>query len=121
MGKYGTFHQSISKLLTERLSEYKDRSLKKDTCISIYVSIFETLQGVFESSGAKITNESLNWIAQSYYDAIDINGSESLDPNIFDKRASLDNIETKELALLATMLKDSPFAIPVIAKIKGRT
>jgi hypothetical protein len=121
MSKHGNFHESVSKLLVERLTKYKDKSLNKETCISIYSTIFESLQEVFVSSEAKISNESLNWIAQSYYDSVAINNTQELDPQIFTHRASLEKIETKELALLAVMLKGTPYVVPIINTIKKRS
>lgn len=121
MSKHGDFNEAISKLLVERIAKYKNKSLNKETCISIYGTIFESLQEVFEASEVKISNESLNWIAQQYYDSVAINGAQELDPNIFTKRALLENVETKELALLAVMLKNTPYATPVVAMVKRRS
>lgn len=119
--KHGTLHESVSKLLVEKLSVYKTRSLKKDVCISIYSTIFQCLENLFTSSNVQITNESLNWIAQSYYDAVTINENQELDPNIFTQRASLQNVDTKELALLSVMLKDSPFYPEIVSLIRRRS
>jgi hypothetical protein len=121
MSKYGSFHESISKLLVDRLEQYKSKSLARDVCISIYSTIFESLQELFTASDVKITNESLNWIAQSYYDSVSINNNQELDPTIFTQRADLKNIEIKELALLAVMLKGTPFTAPIVATIKRRS
>ena len=121
MSKHGNFNEAISKLLVERLTKYQQKSLNKETCIQIYGTIFESLQEVFTSSEVQIANESLNWIAQQYYDSVAINGTQELDPNIFTKRASLENVETKELALLAVMLKQTPYSQPIVAMIKKRS
>jgi len=56
-----------------------------------------------------------------YYDSVTINGNQDLDPHIFTQRAKLSNIETKELALLATMMNGTPFAAPFIGEIKRRS
>lgn len=119
--KHGTLHESVSKLLVEKLTIYKSKSLKKDVCISIYSTIFQSLENLFTTSNVKISNESLNWIAQSYYDAITINENQELDPNIFTQRASLQNIDTKELALMSVMLKDSPFYSEIVSSIRRRS
>ena len=116
-----SFHESASNLLVEKLSKFKNKDLNKETCISIYTTIFESLQQVFEESGSGISNEALNWIAQEYYDAVKINENNDLDPNIFTQRAKLDQIETKELALMAMMFKGTPFAVPLVSTIKKRS
>ena len=54
-------------------------------------------------------------------DSISINDTQELDPNIFTQRAKLENIETKELALMAVMMSGTPFAIPFIHEVKRRS
>lgn len=120
--KRSKFHEAIARLLEQKLAVFSDeRDLDSTTCLKIYNKIFEIMVYVFTNAGVNITNESMNWLAQQYYDGVLINGRYELDPNIFDKRAKLENIETKELALLATMLLHTDFALPIIAEIKHRS
>lgn len=123
MSKHGNFYEAISKLLLKNLEQYKSKSLSKETCLSIYNTIFETIQNVVESAElqSSVSNESLNWLAQALYDSVSINGTQETDPNIFTQRAKLDNIPTKELAFLAMLLRDTPFVGPVVATIKRRS
>ena len=76
---------------------------------------------LFQTSGVELSNEGMNYLAQQYYDGILINGTQELDPNIFDKRAKLEAMETKEIALLAVMLNGTDFAIPLIQEVKRRS
>lgn len=115
------FHQAVEKILVQKLSAFKNEKPSRSTCLEIYTTIFETLVELFENSSMKITNESMNYIAQQYYDAVTINENSELEPNIFDKRASLKNIETKELALMAMMLNGTDFCPPIIFEIKRRS
>lgn len=116
------FHTAIAKLLEQKLAAFSDeRDLDRTTCLKIYNKIFEVLVYVFTNSSVQITNESMNWLAQQYYDGVLINNRYELDPDIFEKRGKLENIETKELALLATMLIGTDFALPIIAEIKHRS
>jgi len=114
-------HEPISKLLTERLLKRKGQKLDRSTCIEIYSDIFFSLSEVIKQSETPLCNESVNMLAQMYYDSITINNNEELDPNIFTQRAKLENIETKELALLAVMMNGTPFAAPFIAEVKRRS
>jgi hypothetical protein len=114
-------HESVSKLLTLRLEKYKNKSLNKETCIQIYSDIFDCFVDLFQESNIKIANESMNLLAQMYYESITINSNQELDPSIFEQRASVKNIETKELALLATMLSGTAFSGPFITEIKRRS
>ena len=114
-------HESVSKLLVLRLDKYKNKSLNKETCIQIYSEIFDCFVDLFQESNTKITNESMNLLAQMYYESVTINSNQELDPNIFEQRASVKNIETKELALLATMLNGTVFSEPFIMEIKKRS
>jgi hypothetical protein len=50
-----------------------------------------------------------------------INGTQELDPNIFTQRAKLENIETRELALMALTLNGTDFTIPIIQEVKRRS
>ena len=114
-------HKSVSKLLSSKLTKHTSEKLNSTTCIAIYQDIFETFVDVFQESQVKISNEGLNMVAQMYYDAVTINGNQELDPNIFTQRASVKNVETKELSLLATMFTGTPFCVPFIQEIKQRS
>jgi len=114
-------HDSISKLLTERLSKRTGEKLTSSVCSEIYQDIFFSLSELVKESSIPLSNESVNFIAQMYYDAVTINGGQELDPNIFTQRASLKNIDTKELALMAMMFNKTPFAIPFISEVKKRS
>jgi len=90
----------------------------------MYQEIFGTLVEVFKSSDVELSNEAVNYVSQLYYDCISINETDqSLDPNIFSKRAKVENIKTQELALLAMLLKtdkDPGLSVEILAEIKRR-
>jgi len=118
------FNQAITTLLNERLKVYHDKSIDLVVCTEIYETIFKTLVEVFTANEllkGKLTNESMNFVAQQYYDCVSINNREELNPNIFTQRAKLENIETKELALLAVMLRETDFLGYVLKEIKKRS
>ena len=110
-------------MLTQRLKKFSDekKSLNVLTCTQIYSEIFENVSSIIKESSAPLCNESVNYIAQQYYDAVLINGNQELDPNIFTQRAKLENIQTKEIALLAMMFKGTDFSFPLLAEIKRRS
>lgn len=114
-------HDSLSQLLTAKLEKHIDSKLDAAKCTEIYTDIFETIVGVFQETEANLSNEAMNIIAQMYYDSIKINANQELDPNIFTQRAKLENIETKELAKLATFFRDTPFADIFIHAVKRRS
>lgn len=115
-------HEAISRLLESKLKEYAagEPDLNLAACTKIYQTIFEGLVEVFEASDVQIQNESMNFLAQLYYDGVLINARHELDPDIFTQRAKVENIETKELALLATMMRGTDFMIPFVKEIKRR-
>lgn len=123
----GAIHSTISKLMELRLQPLiappgdDKRDLNLITCVEIYNTIFESLVEVIQAAGLPVTNEGMNYLAQQYYDGVKINGTQELDPDIFTQRASVENIETKELALLAVILSGTDFALPVIEEIKKRS
>jgi len=118
-------HDSLSKLLTKRLEKYNGSRLNKETCTSIYKDIFDCLVQVFQESKVEISNESMNLLSQLYYDSVEIKDNagsqQELDPNIFDKKAKFENIQTKELAMLATLFNGTAFATLFIHAVKKRS
>ena len=118
-------HDSLSQLLVKRLEKHNGSRLNKETCTTIYRDIFECLVEVFQETQANLSNEALNPVSQMYYDSINIrdnNGnSQELDPNVFDKRAKLENIETREIAMLATMFNGTAFAPIFVHTVKKRS
>jgi hypothetical protein len=114
-------HESITKLLLDRLKKYKQERLDSQTCIAIYREIFSTLQEVIQTSSIPLGNESINLLSQMYYDSVTINANQQLDPNIFTQLASLGNIPTEELGLMATMMNGTPFAPFFVSEIKKRS
>jgi|GEM_PF-5309151 len=114
-------HESVSKLLSLKLEKYKSEKLSSSTCTAIYQDIFETFVDLFQESKIEVSNEAMNMVCQMYYDAVTINGNQELDPNIFSQRASVKNVETKELGLLASLFSNTPFASPFIFEIKRRS
>ena len=116
-----TFHLSFSRLLEQNLKKFCDgRDLDKETCIKIYQVIYETVIEVLEGSSVLISNEAVNYVAQSYYDGVVINQHQELDPNVFDKRAKLDNVNTKDLVVLAVLLSGTEFVLDVKKCLKLR-
>lgn len=116
-------HETISKLLGSKLQPLiaDEKSLNLVTCVEIYTTIFDVLVEVMTNAEINITNESMNYLAQQYYDGVLVNGTQELDPEIFTQRAKLEGIETKDLALLAVVLNGTDFAVPIIHEIKKRT
>lgn len=113
--------ESIEKLLLPKLQKYKSEILNTVTCIAVYQDIFETFVDLFEGAHVQVSNEAMNLVCQMYYDAITINGNQELDPSIFSQRASVKNVETKELALLGSLFSNTPFASPFILEVKRRS
>jgi hypothetical protein len=114
-----SFNDSITKMLEARISQYK--VLNHATCIKMYLDIFNVFSEVLSQVKTGLSNESINYIAQQYYDTVKVNNTHSLDPNIFDKRAKLHAIPTNELGLMAVMLRDTDFVYPLIEEIKKRS
>ena len=114
-------HETISKLLTDRLQRRLDQKLDRSTCMEIYGDIFFTLTEIVKQAGTPLDNESVNLLSQMYYDSVTVNGNEDLDPTIFTQRAKIENIPTKQLALMATMMNGTPFGDIFITAVKRRS
>lgn len=118
---------AISTLLNTRLQPLwkgKEKELNLVTCVEVYNTIFDTLVEVLAEAAKDdeqlITNEGMNYLAQSFYDGVKVNGTQELDPDIFTQRAKLEEIETKELVVLSATLAGSDFALPVLEELKKR-
>lgn len=124
MANTRTFHEIFSTVLEENLKLTQEThsltTLNVYACTKIYQTIFSTVVGVLQQSQLGLSNESANYIAQQYYDGTLINGRYELDPNIFDKRAKLENIPTDELVKITALLRGTDFVKPVIEEIKKR-
>lgn len=116
-----SIHDSVVGLLNERLKRKINDKFDKQACLEIYQDIFYTLTEVFKQANAPLENEAVNLLSQMYYDSVTINDNQELDPNIFTQRANLENIPTKQLALLATMMRDTPFMPIFVSEIKKRS
>jgi hypothetical protein len=114
-------HETIMELLNGRLQRRFQQKLDSTTCSEIYQDIFFSLSEVIKESRAPLSNESVNLLSQMYYDSVTINGNQELDPNIFTQRAKMENIPTRELALLATMMNRTPFGDIFITEVKRRS
>lgn len=116
------FHQAFSKLLGQNLKKYTidNRPLDKQACVGIYQTIYETIISILENAEITITNEAVNFVAQCYYDGILINNTHELDPNIFDKRAKLENIHNKDLVTMLALLDGTDFKLQIIQTLKQR-
>jgi hypothetical protein len=117
------FHQAISRLLNEKLKPLitEEKSLNLVTCTDIYTTIFEAMTDVIRAAELPLSNEAANWLSQTYYDGILVNGNQELDGEIFTKRASLDNLPTSEITLMAVLLNGTDFALPLIEEVKRRS
>lgn len=119
-----TIHQVMSALLETNLKvaqqEHDLKTLNAHACTVIYQTIFETVVKIVTEVKLELSNEGVNYIAQQYYDGTLINNQYELDPNIFDKRAKLEEIETTELLKVAAFLRGTDFLVPVVKEIKRR-
>lgn len=122
-----TICEAIETVLIAKLQEFtndENNVLDLVRCVKIYQTIFETLTEIIASTPQlqSLTNESVNYLAQAFYDEVKINGGkDQLDPNIFTQRAKLDNISTPNLALLALVLRGTDLTAPIVATIRKRS
>jgi hypothetical protein len=113
--------ESVEKLLFSKLQRRLKEKLDKQTCIEIYSDIFYTLSNLFEQSNIGLSNESVNLLSQIYYDTIKINNTEDLDPNIFSKKASFDEISSKELSLISSLFSGTDIGALFLFHLKKRS
>lgn len=116
------FNTAMSRLMTQRLQKYINEPMSIEVCIKAYQEIFNALADVLQESGVGLTNEAVNYVAQSYYDSVVTGDREDdrLNPHIFTQRATLKNVPTTDLGLLATLFKDTKLFKGIVHELKGR-
>jgi len=116
-----TASESILKLLGSRVKNITvNQDLSKAKCIEIYTLIFDTLVEVFNEARVQFSNDAMNYMAQGIYDSVEVNGGMTLDPNIFDKRSKAEDIDSKNLAMICMMFKETDFALEAYYNMNKR-
>lgn len=122
-----SLRNTLNTLLLEKLKKYSNSntSLNKETCTLIYQDIFLTIQEIIltiPTLEKGITDVGINYVAQSVYDMIQLNGpnGDYLIEDIFDRRAKVEDISTQELKLCLLFLIETPFQKEIITEIKRR-
>lgn len=113
----------LQNALADKVTNVNDLDVSR--CTEIYHMIFSTLVEIFSNPNLKtnvsLTNEAMNYLAQQFYSEIRINDSIELNPNIFTEKAKLENIDTKELVFLLSIMQDSLCYVDIIKQIKKRS
>lgn len=118
-----SFNDVALAMIGDALAKHKGKQLNSDTCMMMYNDIFVALTEIFTRSSSRLSNEAVNYIAQMYYDSVSLNGTAAgLDPNIFSKRANLDNVTMHDLVLMRMLFKDvAEYVDPFILEIRRRS
>lgn len=118
-------NDALTRLVSSALGSFLDanrgQSLTDTRCSEIYQVIFNTIADTFAASNVEIPNEAMNFIAQNFYDNVKINGTQELNPHIFTKRATVENMTTKTLAFLVVAFRGSDLANQCAHEIKRRS
>jgi len=112
---------ALVELINTKIKEANITTVDRTTCMQTYALIFDTLVEVMSNAKINLTNESMNFLAQSYYDSVRVNGRQQLDPNIFTQRAKLENIEMKEVATMFMLLRGTTTSHELALEIKRRS
>lgn len=109
----------VDKTVVERLRKFIGEPLNRITCMRMYEEIFMTFKEIFDEAELGISNETMNYISQMYYDSIQI-GPHELDHEIFTQRARMSDISPLELRVLLMLFKDTQFGAEFALEIKRR-
>jgi len=115
--------QALQGMLNAKLVEFVDQTLTSEVCAKIYVSMFESvneLVGMVPELKKNLDEQSVNFIAQGYYDLIEVNG-QTLDPNVFTKRVKVTELSTRQLALVGLLFVDTPILSEIMVTLKKRS
>lgn len=114
----------IDKLLVDRLSKFISSSPTDAVCLEIYLEIFKTIEEIIlnvPKFAEKATHDCVNFIAQAYYDMILLNNSETLNPNIFDKRVKVSDLSNTDLVLCSPFLQGTDVFAEIAITLKKRS
>jgi Na+(H+)/acetate symporter ActP len=117
-------NETVSKLLVERLQKYSKKDLNDQTCVQIYQEIFLSIQEVvleIPTIAKDITHDCVNYIAQAFYDLTEINHTQELNPNIFDKRVRANELSNRDLLFASMFLKGTQIMPEIIVTLKKRS
>jgi hypothetical protein len=114
---------TLKKMMQAKIQKYLNKKINKSTCLQIYNDIFLCIQEIVlmvPDLNNVITEKGINYIAQSYYDMIEINKGVNLNPNIFTKRVTVHDLPTKELSFCGILLMGTPLVSEVVNTVKSR-
>lgn len=116
------FHDAIAAVVEEGLrTTFLHEPLNRETCMKIYTFIFNTVLDVLSTANMQVSNDFINYVAQQFYAAIEINGrDDQLDPNIFTQKTRLEDVKTVELHLLAMLFRGTDGFSSVFAELRRR-
>lgn len=117
------FHDAIATTVEAGLkSTFLNSPLTRETCLRLYEFIFNTVGDVFTTAGMRLSNDFINYVAQEFYSAIEINGREQqLDRNIFTRRVQLGDVKTIELHMLAVLFRGTDGFFEIYQEIRKRS
>jgi hypothetical protein len=113
--------EAINKLISSKLEKRVTEKLDRATCIEIYSDIFYSFSELFKNSEIELSNESVNLLSQIYYDTVKVNGTQDLDPEIFSKKASFDEVSSKDLSIISALFSGSDIGALFYYHLKKRT
>jgi GrpB-like predicted nucleotidyltransferase (UPF0157 family) len=110
----------LEDVLNERLQVFKHRKCDRQTMMELYGTIFNSIADIFLQSKVKMSNETMNFVAQCYYEDVEINGRNEIDKMIYTQKAKIESVPNHELVILTKLWKDHVYAKIFVQALKSR-
>lgn len=102
-----TVYDAICKVIAGSVEKFVNEHLTRDVAMRIYVEVFNKIREVFDESKLTITEDCMNWIAQSFYNAMKVNGRDELPGDIFTKKVNIRDLNAADLMMLIVIFRGS--------------
>lgn len=116
-----TFDKIFRDQLQLVLGRYKGQSLTRDTAMRMYQDICNEVIEIVKACSLPINNDSVNWLAQAYYDGIRLGGGHRLPEDIFTQRPTLKDLPTKDIVTLMAMVRQTGFFVELAEEMRARS
>ncbi len=112
-----------------KLQKFVHCRLDKETMEQMYLSVSETIQGVFTQSTRGIHEDARCWLSQKMYETIKIGNSEIITRDVDTwnhgvvpvyQKCNLDRVPDNDLRYIAGLFNEAPFAYEILDELKRR-
>lgn len=112
-------YEAFNVVVTNAIKIFEKETLNRHVYMEIYTAIYNAVYDLLVKGHFKLTNDAVNYIAQSYWDMLSINNSENGIPDdIFTKRITINDIPIEDVAKIFILFRGSPLCIEAAKRLR---